>query len=183
MVDTLVSGTSDASHGGSSPPRRILYLVAVTSRWFIMGFRYSRRIKILPGVSLNLGKRGYSISVGPKGMRTTINPNTGKAHFTAGTPIKGLSYTHRINLDEGRTSTTRTMNNAPIHSIGEYRKLTAFLLCFMGGLFGLHRFYVGRTISGIFYLFTAGVFGLGWIIDILSIMSGTFLDKNEQRLH
>ena len=38
------------------------------------------------------------------------------------------------------------------------------LLTFLG-LFGIHRFYMGKWISGILYLFTAGVFGIGYIYD------------------
>ena len=36
-----------------------------------MGFRFSKRIKILPGVSINLSKSGVSASVGPRGAKST----------------------------------------------------------------------------------------------------------------
>lgn len=57
------------------------------------------------------------------------------------------------------------------------KKKTALLLCIFGGLFGLHRFYVGKIGSGILYLFTGGGFVFGWLIDILSVATGGFKDN------
>jgi TM2 domain-containing membrane protein YozV len=42
------------------------------------------------------------------------------------------------------------------------------LLTFLG-LFGIHRFYMGKWMSGILYLLTAGIFGLGYIYDYWTI--------------
>lgn len=49
-------------------------------------------------------------------------------------------------------------------------KTTALLLCIFLGGFGAHKFYEGKTGMGILYLFTAGLFGIGWIIDIIAIL-------------
>lgn len=38
------------------------------------------------------------------------------------------------------------------------------LLTFLG-LFGIHRFYMGKWITGILYLFSVGLFGLGYLYD------------------
>lgn len=43
------------------------------------------------------------------------------------------------------------------------------LLCLFLGYLGAHRFYAGKKKSGLLYLFTLGVFGIGWIIDIVLI--------------
>ncbi len=48
-------------------------------------------------------------------------------------------------------------------------KLTAYLLWFFLGLFGAHKFYLGKVGMGILYLFTAGLFGVGWIIDLFTL--------------
>lgn len=38
------------------------------------------------------------------------------------------------------------------------------LLTFLG-LLGVHRMYLGKWVTGIVYLLTAGLFGLGWLYD------------------
>ena len=42
--------------------------------------------------------------------------------------------------------------------------LTWILLTFLG-LLGIHRMYLGKWITGILYLFTGGLFGLGYLYD------------------
>ena len=56
-------------------------------------------------------------------------------------------------------------------------KLTAAFLCFFLGMFGAHYFYVGRIGMGILYIFTLGLFGIGWLADIIRILSGRFTDR------
>ena len=62
------------------------------------------------------------------------------------------------------------------------RILPAALLCFFFGLFGIHRFYVGKFGTGIIQFFTAGGFGLWWIIDLVMILLGEFKDDDGLRL-
>lgn len=58
------------------------------------------------------------------------------------------------------------------------RRIIALFLCFFGGYFGLHNFYVGRIGRGILYVFTVGIFGFGWIYDLILILCGVFKDKD-----
>lgn len=52
---------------------------------------------------------------------------------------------------------------------GSYDYTVAWVLLTFLGLFGVHRFYLGKWISGIIYLFTAGLFGLGYLFDLWTL--------------
>jgi hypothetical protein len=56
-----------------------------------MGLRFQKRIRILPGVYINLSKSGVSASVGGKGATVNVG-STGKRMITVGIPGTGLSY-------------------------------------------------------------------------------------------
>lgn len=52
-------------------------------------------------------------------------------------------------------------------------KWVALLLCwFLGGV-GAHKFYEGKTLMGILYIFTGGLCGIGVIVDLISIIMKT----------
>ncbi len=58
-----------------------------------MGWRFQRRKKLLPGVTLNLGRRGPGISVGPRGAKLSAGPRgVGATLSLLGT---GLAYVWR----------------------------------------------------------------------------------------
>ncbi len=66
-------------------------------------------------------------------------------------------------------------------AISKKEKITALILAILGifGIAGIHRFYVGKIGTGILWLLTAGVFGIGTIVDIVMIANGDFRDKDE----
>ncbi len=49
-------------------------------------------------------------------------------------------------------------------------KWIAFFLCFFLGFFGAHKFYEEKSGTGVLYLFTAGLFGFGWLIDCIVLL-------------
>jgi tetratricopeptide (TPR) repeat protein len=55
-----------------------------------VAFRFWRRIRLLPGVTLNLSKSGPSLSIGPRGAKVTIGGRG--VRKTLGMPGTGLSY-------------------------------------------------------------------------------------------
>lgn len=61
------------------------------------------------------------------------------------------------------------------------RGIALILVAFLGAL-GIHRFYVGKTGTGILWLLTFGLFGIGALIDLITIVCGTFKDKDGKLL-
>jgi TM2 domain-containing membrane protein YozV len=57
-------------------------------------------------------------------------------------------------------------------------RMAALLLAIFLGEFGIHRFYVGKIGTGILYLCTGGLFGIGWIVDVIMIAVGSFTDQS-----
>jgi hypothetical protein len=57
-------------------------------------------VKVLPGVRLNVSKRGAGVSVGPRGAKLSVNTR-GQVRKTAGIPGTGLSYTTQSKLSAG----------------------------------------------------------------------------------
>ena len=45
----------------------------------------------------------------------------------------------------------------------------AWILLTFFGLFGIHRFYMGKLVTGIVYLLTGGLFGIGWLLDLWTL--------------
>ncbi len=60
---------------------------------------------------------------------------------------------------------------------------TAFILCTLLGMFGAHRFYLGRKVSGFVYLFTLGLALVGWIIDFILLAVGALRDQYQLKLN
>ena len=56
-----------------------------------MGFRFQKRIRILPGVYINLSKSGVSASVGGHGATVNVGAD-GRRMITLGIPGTGMSY-------------------------------------------------------------------------------------------
>lgn len=50
-------------------------------------------------------------------------------------------------------------------------------LTLFGGVFGLHRFAVGKVGSGLLYLVTCGLFLVGWLLDIVQLLLGIQKDR------
>jgi TM2 domain-containing membrane protein YozV len=45
----------------------------------------------------------------------------------------------------------------------------AWILLTFLGLFGIHRFYLEKWITGVIYLLTGGLFGVGWLYDLWTL--------------
>lgn len=101
-----------------------------------MGFRFQRRIKLLPGVRLNISKSGISTSVGGRGL--TYNS---RGMVTAGIPGTGLSYRHNLNAGQGNAQGDAvTVEAIPAKvaaaaaSRGTGRITAGIVCCLIGGI-------------------------------------------------
>ncbi len=50
------------------------------------------------------------------------------------------------------------------------------------GVFGCHRFYVGKVGSGLCQLFTFGGLGIWYLYDVIMVASGSFRDADGRRV-
>lgn len=69
-----------------------------------------------------------------------------------------------------------------VQSANGKNRWIALLLCIFLGYLGIHRFYVGKIFSGLIYLLTFGLFGMGIVIDFFLLLFGLFKDKSGNRL-
>ena len=76
-----------------------------------MSFRFFRRIRIAPGITLNLSKSGLSVSAGPPGAKFTVGTKGTRA--TIGLPGTGLFYTVCNPLGQPRSGARRASGPVP----------------------------------------------------------------------
>ena len=64
-----------------------------------------------------------------------------------------------------------------VRNVSPKSRTIALLLCLIFGWFGFHRFYVNKYITGFFMAVTLGGFGFWVFLDMVTILLGTFRDK------
>ena len=57
-------------------------------------------------------------------------------------------------------------------------KAPAILITWFLGVFGVHRFMAGKIGTGIIWLLTGGVCGIGWLVDFIMVCIGSFTKKD-----
>jgi TM2 domain-containing membrane protein YozV len=70
----------------------------------------------------------------------------------------------------------------PIGIVSNKRILPTAFLCFFLGFLGVHRFYVGKSGTGILQLLTGGGLGIWALIDLIMIVVGSFTDGDGNKI-
>jgi TM2 domain-containing membrane protein YozV len=65
------------------------------------------------------------------------------------------------------------------YAIGAYDYTLAWLLLTFLGVFGVHRFYLGKWLTGLLYLVSGGLFGVGYLYDYWTL-NGQVSDLNQR---
>ena len=83
-----------------------------------------------------------------------------------------VSSQPNVVINNSNTNTNTNVNN---NTNGGFRgspknKWVSLILCFFFGCFGAHKFYEERAGMGILYLFTAGLCGIGVLIDFINLL-------------
>ncbi len=111
------------------------------------------------------------------------NSNNGYSPYSG---LDGFGNGPGVNINNNNVNVN---NNSPRDlrgirgvRVSERSRWAAFFLClFLGGM-GIHRFYVGKVGTGLLYLFTSGLFGIGVLVDLIVIGTGTFTDSDNLQL-
>jgi len=98
-----------------------------------MAWNYRKRIKIAPGIHLNLSKGGVSTSVGPRGAKITFGKNG--AYLNTGIPGTGLYSRTKLSGNHTRRNTNSLMNTN-IYSSSDTGK-GCLVLLIIGGCLAL----------------------------------------------
>lgn len=85
----------------------------------------------------------------------------------------------QININVNNSSVNTANANANAYAgqmFSEKSRWLAFFLClFLGGL-GIHRFYLGKPLTGIIWFFTGGLFIIGWVYDGVNLFLNNVKD-------
>ncbi len=111
---------------------------------------------------------------------------TGSHRFYYGKPITGTLWFFTLGLlgigwliDLFLIPSMDRQADFRFHS-GPVNYSVAWLLLTFLGLFGVHRMYMGKWLTGILYLLTAGLVGLGYLYDYWTL-NGQVDELNRRR--
>ena len=119
-----------------------------------MAWNYRKRVKIAPGVHLNIGKKGVSTTVGLRGASMTF----GKNGTYVNTGIPGTGFYKREKIGGKQVTPTCSFTITPVqskqYSHGEY--VMGFCACIVGVV---AMFFGGMFVGG-FLWWVAGIYDL-----------------------
>jgi len=100
---------------------------------------------------------------------------TGSHRFYYGKPVTGTIWFFTLGLlfvgwiiDLFLIPSMDRRADLRYHS-GNLDYTVAWILLTFLGLFGIHRFYMGKWLTGIVYLVSGGIFGIGYLYDLWTL--------------
>ena len=66
--------------------------------------------------------------------------------------------------------------------ISEKKGIIVLILWIIFGFLGVHRFYAGRVGTGIIFFLTVGIFGLGFLYDLILILTQQLKDGDGKKI-
>ena len=102
---------------------------------------------------------------------------TGAHRFYFGKPITGAIWFFTLGLlgigwiIDVFLIPSMTRNATSRYTTGPIDYSVAWILLTFLGVLGVHRFYMGKILTGILWLLTAGLFGIGWLYDFCTLNS------------
>ncbi len=87
-----------------------------------------------------------------------------------GCQVGQVRQAEQPNIIINNANNNTNMNMVGGHYARAKNKWVAFWLCFFLGFLGAHKFYEERTGMGVVYLFTVGLFGIGWFVDTITLL-------------
>lgn len=155
------------------------------------GTESERRTKVCPGCGIILdreaavcprcrtvqpdappGTRAEMMSAPRPGARRPGASHARTPGAPAGAPLAGAAPVAEL------SGAGLPLADAP----SEKKLAIAFILCFLFGIMGVHRFYAGRPVSGLIQLLTVGGLGIWWLVDLISLPFGAFKDGHGRRI-
>lgn len=76
----------------------------------------------------------------------------------------------QVVINNSNTNSNINTNAATPYGVKPKNKWVALVLCIFLGWFGFHKFYEGKILLGIVYLFTGGLFLIGNIFDFVCLL-------------
>lgn len=147
-----------------------------------MAFQFRKRVKVAPGVYVNLGKNGATTSIGPRGAKLTMGRNG--TYLSTGIPGTGIYSRTKLGGNNAAIKLRQPESTSSSISGG-----CAFLCLFLGVFNGI---YIGADLGDnyqhpflIWFLLNIGIIVFGFICEIsyskIKSKQGKFTYKEERR--
>ncbi len=140
-----------------------------------MGVRFRKRIKIAPGLTLNLNKKSIGLTAGVKGAHVSINTK-GQRTTSVGIPGTGLSYVDIKNTkNKTKSKSTSTYNTKKQYDFNSKKEESARILREKYSINTIKRFSLFFYITGGFMSFAGLLLCAATFLGIMFLLLGIYL--------